>query len=117
MVIDVRALKNPAMAPPGPKTDLKKKLTSFAGVLETLIIFFMVMGGIFFGIFTPTEAAAGAFLTLLIAVIKRQLTWDGFIQSIASTTRISCVLIALLVCNLILLIFPEIALFLPNLMR
>jgi TRAP-type mannitol/chloroaromatic compound transport system permease large subunit len=33
---------------------LKEKLTSFVGVLETLILFFMVMGGIFFGIFTPT---------------------------------------------------------------
>jgi C4-dicarboxylate transporter, DctM subunit len=49
------------------------------------------MGGLFFGIFTPTEAAAaGAFLTLLLSVIRRQLSWNGFIQSLADTTRISC---------------------------
>jgi TRAP-type mannitol/chloroaromatic compound transport system permease large subunit len=67
-------------------------LTSFVGELETLILFFMVMGAIFFGIFTPIEAAAaGAFLTLLIAIIRRQLTWGGFIKSIASTTRINCI--------------------------
>ena len=96
LVIYVRVLKNPALAPPGPKTNLKEKLTSFVGVLETLILFFMVMGGIFFGIFTPTEAAAvGAFLTLLIAIIRRQLTWDGFIKSIASTTRISCMVMVI----------------------
>ena len=96
LVIYVRALKNPALAPPGPKTNLKEKMTSFVGVLETLILFFMVMGGIFFGIFTPTEAAAcGAFLTLLIAIIRRQLTWDGFIKSIASTTRISCMVMVI----------------------
>lgn len=96
MVIYLRVLKNPNLAPPGPNTSLKEKLTSFAGILETLIIFSMVMGGIFFGIFTPTEAAAaGAFLTLLLAIIRRQITWDGFVQSIASTTRISCMVMVI----------------------
>jgi tripartite ATP-independent transporter DctM subunit len=65
-------------------------------VLETLFIFAMVMGGIFFGIFTPTEAAsAGAFLTILLAVIRKQLTWQGFVQSLADTTRISCMVMVI----------------------
>ena len=45
LVIYVRVLKNPALAPPGPKTNLKEKLTSFVGVLETLILFFMQTRG------------------------------------------------------------------------
>ena len=70
LTIYLRVLKNPSLAPPGPKTSWREKIKSFAGVLETLALFGMVMGGIFFGIFTPTEAAAaGAFLTLLIAII------------------------------------------------
>ncbi|MDY7036114.1 MAG: TRAP transporter large permease subunit, partial [Thermodesulfobacteriota bacterium] len=96
LTIYLRVLKNPALAPAGPKTSLREKIRSFVGVLETLIIFGLVMGGIFFGIFTPTEAAAaGAFLTLLIAIIRRQLTWDGFVRSLADTTRISCMVMVI----------------------
>jgi tripartite ATP-independent transporter DctM subunit len=96
LTIYLRVLRNPHLAPPGPKTSIREKLRSFAGVGETLIIFLLVMGGIFFGIFTPTEAAAaGAFLTLLLAVIRRQLTWDGFIKSLADTTRISCMVMVI----------------------
>jgi tripartite ATP-independent transporter DctM subunit len=96
LVIYLRVLKNPSLAPPGPKTSLREKVKSFAGVLETLIIFALVMGGIFFGIFTPTEAAAaGAFLTLLLAIVRRQLTWDGFVHSLADTTRISCMVMVI----------------------
>jgi len=91
LVIYLRVRHNPALAPPGPKTTWTQRIRSFGGVAETLLIFALVMGGLFFGIFTPTEAAAtGAFLTLLLAMIRRQLSWNGFIQSLADTTRISC---------------------------
>jgi tripartite ATP-independent transporter DctM subunit len=96
LTIHLQVMKNPSLAPPGPKTSLKEKIRSFVGVLETLLLFAMVMGGMFFGIFTPTEAAAaGAFLTLLIAILRRQLTWQGFVQSLADTTRISCMVMVI----------------------
>ena len=95
-VIYIRVYRNPSLAPAGPKTVMSEKLKSFMGVIETLIIFGMVMGGIFFGIFTPTEAAAlGAFFTLLLAIIRRQLTWEGFLKSLADTTRISCMIMVI----------------------
>jgi C4-dicarboxylate transporter DctM subunit len=96
MTIYLRVLINPSLAPPGPKTTFKEKFRSFAGVIETLILFAMVMGGIFFGIFTPTEAAAiGAFLTILIAVFRRQLTWNAFVKSLADSTKISCMIMVI----------------------
>jgi C4-dicarboxylate transporter, DctM subunit len=96
LTIYVQVLTNPSIAPPGPKTTLKEKLHSFAGVLEALILFALVMGGIFFGIFTPTEAAAiGAFITLFIAVSRRQLHWHGFVQSLADTIKISCMIMVI----------------------
>jgi len=96
MTIYLRVLKNPSLAPPGPKTSFKEKFRSFAGVIETLILFALVMGGIFFGIFTPTEAAAiGAFLTILIAVFRKQLTWHAFVKSLADTTKISCMIMVI----------------------
>jgi C4-dicarboxylate transporter DctM subunit len=96
LTIYLRVLKNPSLAPAGPKTTLKEKIKSFMGIIETLILFALVMGGIFFGIFTPTEAAAaGAFFTILMAVIRRQLTWPSFVQSLADTTRISCMVMVI----------------------
>lgn len=96
LTIHLRVRKNPSLAPPGPRTSLREKIRSFAGVGETLILFAMVMGGMFFGFFTPTEAAAvGAFLTILIALLRKQLTWQGFVQSLADTTRISCMVMVI----------------------
>ena len=96
LTIHLRVMINPSLAPPGPKSNIREKFRSFAGILETLILFAMVMGGIFFGLFTPTEAAAtGAFMTLLIAIIRRQLHWKGFIQSLADTTKISCMIMVI----------------------
>jgi C4-dicarboxylate transporter, DctM subunit len=96
ITIYLRVMINPSLAPPGPKTSFKEKFRSFAGVVETLILFALVMGGIFFGIFTPTEAAAtGAFLTILIAVFRKQLTWHAFTKSLADTTKISCMIMVI----------------------
>jgi len=96
LTIHLRVMKNPSLAPPGPKSNIREKFRSFAGILETMILFALVMGGIFFGLFTPTEAAAtGAFMTLLIAIIRRQLYWKGFIQSLADTTKISCMIMVI----------------------
>ena len=48
---------------------LREKIASLTGVIETFILFVLVMGGLFIGLFTPTEAAAiGAFGTIVIAV-------------------------------------------------
>ena len=96
MTIYLRVRKDPSLAPPGPKTGFREKIRSFAGILEALVLFLLVMGGIFFGVFTPTEAAAvGAFMTLVIAVIRRQLLWSDFIQSLADTTKISCMIMVI----------------------
>lgn len=96
MAIYFQVLRNPSLAPAGPKTSLKQKIRSLAGVTETVAIFVMVMGGIFFGIFTPTEAgAAGAFLCLMLAMLRRQLTWEGLKTSLIDTTRISCMVLVI----------------------
>jgi len=96
LTIMIRVMINPDLAPPGTRTSLKQKIRSLTGVLEALIIFSFVMGGLFFGIFTPTEAAAiGAFLTLVVALMRRQLTWKGFLDSLMDTTRISCMVMVI----------------------
>lgn len=96
MAIYLRVRKNPELAPAGPKTTFIQKIKSLTGILEALVIFGFVMGGLFFGFFTPTEAAAtGAFFTLLVSVLRRQLSWQNFLKSIADTTRLSCMVMVI----------------------
>lgn len=86
----------PEICERAPKATWKEKMASLSGVIETFILFFMVMGGLFVGFFTPTEAAAiGAFGALLIALIGRSLSWRGFVRSLDETTRISCMIFAI----------------------
>jgi len=81
----------PEYGPAGPKTSLKEKLISLAGVIEAITIFVLVIGGLYAGFFTPTEAGAvGVFFTLLVTVGTRRLTWKGFIDSIRDSLKISC---------------------------
>jgi len=87
---------NPELGPRGPRTTLKEKITSLSGLVETLILFLLVMGGLFIGFFTPTEAGAvGALGTLILAIARRNLTWHGFITSLFETTRISCMILVI----------------------
>lgn len=81
---------NPALGPAGPKTTVKDKLKSLTGVVEALAIFVLVIGGLYAGVFTPTEAGGiGVFFALVVTVATRRLTWQGFIDSIKETLKIS----------------------------
>ncbi len=87
---------SPEIAPRGPRTSLRERMVSLAGLIETLLLFVLVMGGLFLGFFTPTEAGAvGAFGSILIAVMRRNLTVRGFVQSLFETTRISCMILVI----------------------
>jgi tripartite ATP-independent transporter DctM subunit len=93
LAIIVWARLRPDICEKAPKATWKEKRESLTGVIETFILFVLVMGGLFVGFFTPTEAAAiGAFGTLLIALIGRHLTWQGFLRSLDETTRICCMI-------------------------
>ncbi|HDZ89739.1 MAG: TRAP transporter large permease [Deltaproteobacteria bacterium] len=81
----------PGYGPAGPKTSFKEKLVSLVGVIEAIAIFVLVIGGLYAGLFTPTEAGAvGVFFTLLVTIGTRRLTWKGFVDSIRDSLKISC---------------------------
>ncbi|HNU91835.1 MAG TPA: TRAP transporter large permease [Spirochaetota bacterium] len=87
---------NPELGPRGPKTTFREKIRSLSGVLETLVLFVMVMSGLFAGIFTPTEAGGiGAAGTLILALITRTLSKKGFLDALMETTRISCMIMVI----------------------
>lgn len=72
----------PQMGPAGPKTSIKEKIVSLKGVWPTVLLFILVLGGIYGGIFTPTEAGAiGAFGAIVITSIMRRLTFRKFLEA------------------------------------
>lgn len=88
--IFVRCLRNPNLGPAGPKATWSEKFKSLNGVLETLLLFAFVMGGMFFGLFTPIEAAAvGAGGSLVIALVKRSMSWKLLHRILLETVRTS----------------------------
>ncbi len=87
---------NPEFGPAGPKTSFTEKIRSLPGVIEAIAIFVLVIGGLFVGLFTPTEAGAvGVFFTFIVTVATRRLTWNGLISSIMETLKISCMVFVL----------------------
>ncbi|MFH1124484.1 MAG: TRAP transporter large permease [Pseudomonadota bacterium] len=84
----------PDMAPRIEKQNFKRRIRALTGLVEVIILFVLVMGGLFLGVFTPTEAGAvGAFGGLLIPLVRRQLSWQGFLEALYSSTRTTCMIL------------------------
>ena len=89
--------RRPEQGPPGDSFTWKERLKALLGMGETLAVFILVMGGLFIGLFTPTEAAAvGVFGVFTVSLIRRQLTWDGFVKSLYETLGTSCMVMLLI---------------------
>jgi len=87
---------NPKYGPPGPRTGFKEKIRSLSGIIEAATIFALVIGGLYFGVFTPTEAGAvGVLFTFIVAVASRRLSWQGMVSSVKDTMKISCMVFVL----------------------
>jgi len=81
----------PHYGPAGPKTSFAEKIKSLTGIIEAVTVFVLVIGGLYAGWFTPTEAGAvGVFFTLCVTVPFGRLTSKGLINSVKDTLKISC---------------------------
>jgi C4-dicarboxylate transporter DctM subunit len=90
-VVVILCKRNPSLAPGGAPTTFKQKLSGLAGIIEMLVLFALVIGELFLGWFSPTQAgAAGAGGALIIGLARRQLTWQGFLFAVKDTLRITC---------------------------
>jgi C4-dicarboxylate transporter DctM subunit len=87
--------------PAGKWVPWRERLASLRGIWAVMLLFVLIIGGIYLGVVTPTEAAAaGAFLTAVIGVLRRQL--DGrailgcLIEALRTTVAIFTILIGAL---------------------
>lgn len=73
----------PQIGPPGDRASWAHRLKSLYKVWGVLFLFFLIMGGIFFGVFTSTEAGGiGAAGALLFAIIRKRMSLKVFYESL-----------------------------------
>ncbi len=79
---------NPAIGPKADRLSWGERLRSVGRSFSLIGIVFAVLGGIYLGVFTPVEAAAiGAFLTLVLTVVRRRLTLETLKFCILETVK------------------------------
>jgi TRAP-type C4-dicarboxylate transport system permease large subunit len=144
ITIYLRARINPNLAPAGEATTFREKIISLKGVVGMLSLFMLIMGGILGGFFSPVEGGAvGVAGASLYAAIRRRLTFAMIktsvmeigqitppigvnvfaINSVAKDVPMERIFagivpffIGMILCVILLVLFPQIALFLPNLL-
>ena len=96
--ISVIALVRPGFLPAGPPSSWKERMESVGDIWAPLLLFVFVIGGLYGGLFTPTEAggtgAGGAFL---IGVLRRRLSGAEILQSLLQATRTAAAVFTVLI--------------------
>jgi tripartite ATP-independent transporter DctM subunit len=90
IAIAVQVERNPALGPAQPCATWATRGRALIDIWPVVAIFVVVFGGIYGGVFTPTEGAAvGAVSTFLVAAVKRELGIEAFKKSFLSTAETS----------------------------
>jgi tripartite ATP-independent transporter DctM subunit len=101
--ISIRCIINPKLGPAVPKEERRnvtwgEKFTSLKSVAAPLALVIIVLGSIYSGICTPTEAAgAGAFGAVICSAINRRLTWRGFRNALTRTVSTTCMIMWIII--------------------
>jgi tripartite ATP-independent transporter DctM subunit len=83
--------RHPDWGPAAERSTWKERLKALPDIIDILILFAIIMYALFTGVVTATEAAAASStLGLIICLVRRKISWQGFIQSVLDTLRISC---------------------------
>ena len=97
IVIAIVVRLNPAAGPAGPRANVRERLVAIRDVWTVVLVFSVVMGGIYTGAFTPTEGAGiGAMGMLLIAALYGGMRWKGFIDALVETALTSAMIFTIL---------------------
>jgi len=89
--------RNPVLGPPGQPTSFIEKIKALPAMIEVLILFLLVLGGLMTGWFSATQAGgAGALAVVLIGLIRRDITWKAMIEASKDTLLITCMVMFVL---------------------
>jgi tripartite ATP-independent transporter DctM subunit len=102
--------RNPAAGPRGERTGGRERVRALARIWTVLVLFAFIIGGLYFGLFTPTEAAGvGALCALAGALARRTLTRASLIAVLVESAKTACMILFLLIGALAFSNFLDIA--------
>ncbi len=88
---------NPKLGPKGERSTWKQRFIALPPVAWVLAIFVLVVGGLMWGFFSPTEAGSvGAFAVLALVVAKGDMDLKRFIASLKDSVKIGCMVLVLI---------------------
>src|SRR6188768_1784987 len=96
-----RSYLNPALGPALPPEERAESIGEVVrelvfGIAPIVVIIFATLGVILAGIATPTDAGAvGSFAVLLLTLLYRRMSWNGFCKAVYSTLEVSCMILLL----------------------
>ncbi|MCM3177908.1 TRAP transporter large permease [Cytobacillus horneckiae] len=104
LTVYIAVMIKPDLAPViNAKVTWKERFVSLKSTIWILLLFAIVIGGMYIGWFNPTEAAGiGAFCTFIIALLRKKLTVQLFIQALSSTLKTTGFLFAIIIMAFIL---------------
>jgi tripartite ATP-independent transporter DctM subunit len=92
------AIAYPHYAPRMEKASARERWKALAGPWQFILLFIVTIGGIYAGIFSPTEAAAvGAFGSIVLGFLGRRLSWTTLWRSIETSITTSCLLFVIII--------------------
>jgi tripartite ATP-independent transporter DctM subunit len=98
LAIFIQCKIKPSMGPPAERISLRDRVLSLKGIWGLLFLFILVMGGIYLGVFTPTEAAGvGASGAFLIALGKRRLSFKNVRESLLDTGKTTAMIFLIII--------------------
>lgn len=96
--IFVQTRFRPRLGPPGPASPVRDRIRAVRQASAMIGIVALTIGGIYAGLFTPTEAAGvGAFLSLLLALVRGRLSWGSLSSLSLESVRITALVFLILV--------------------
>lgn len=94
----VRCSRNPSLAPALPAVSRRERVASLKGIWVVFFILAIMLGGLYFGVFTPSEAGAvGAFGTFLFALARKRVSWRMLKASVWETVQINAMIFVLMI--------------------
>ncbi len=94
---------NPGIAPKSEKSTWKERIKTLPEIIWIILVFCLVVGGIMQGFFTPTEAGAvGTFAILVLAIVKRDLNFSGYVKSVTESLRTAGMILMLIAGSIVL---------------
>jgi C4-dicarboxylate transporter DctM subunit len=103
VTISILCWRNPGMGPPGPGTTMREKVATLKNTWIVLALFVLVIGGIYAGVFSPTEAAGvGAFGAFVFGLARRRLGWKALRESLVGTGKTTAMIFVIILGAMIL---------------